>query len=198
MIATQASASLNAPDSPDWTPANLRLLRDGDAAVRERFFDEYLEKVHSLVARRVANPHQVQDLVQEVFLKLHRSLGSYDPERALGPWVTTIAMNTLRDHWRASARRELPAELTPELDPGLDDSSSPSAALERQEFHEGLQSAIGRLSELSRTVLVSRAFDGEAFEDISRKVGRSEVAVRKRYSRAVASLRSMLTSPALS
>jgi RNA polymerase sigma-70 factor (ECF subfamily) len=198
MIATPASASLNAPDSPDWTPANLRLLRDGDAAVRERFFDEYLEKVHSLVARRVANPHQVQDLVQEVFLKLHRSLGSYDPERALGPWVTTIAMNTLRDHWRASARRELPAELTPELDPGLDDSSSPSAALERQEFHEGLQSAIGRLSELSRTVLVSRAFDGEAFEDISRKVGRSEVAVRKRYSRAVASLRSMLTSPALS
>jgi RNA polymerase sigma-70 factor (ECF subfamily) len=198
MIATQASISLNGPDPSDWTPADLRLLRDGDAAVRERFFDEYLEKVHSLVARRVANPHQVQDLVQEVFLKLHRSLNSYDPERALGPWVTTIAMNTLRDHWRAGARRELPTELTPELDPGVGDSASPSADLERREFHEGLRSAIDRLSDLSRTVLVSRAFDGEPFADISRKVGRSEVAVRKRYSRAVASLRTMLASPALS
>lgn len=198
MIATQASISLNTPDSPRWTADELRLLRDGDVEIRERFFDEYFEKVHALVARRIANPHQVQDLVQEVFLKLHRSLSSYDPERALGPWVTTIAMNTLRDHWRAGARRELPTELTPELDPGLGDEASPSAALERREFHESLRAAISRLSELSRTVLISRAFDGEAFEDISRKVGRSEVAVRKRYSRAVASLRTMLAAPALS
>ncbi len=192
MIATQTSASLT---SAPWTSADLEGLRDGDGALRARFFETYFERIHGIVARRVANSHSVEDLVQEVFLKLHRSLPSYDPARALGPWVTTIAMNTLRDYWRSSSRREQPSELTPELDPGLGEGHSPSAALERRELGESLNTAILDLSELSQRVLISRAFDGLAFDEISRKVSLSEVAVRKRYSRAVESLRGLLAVP---
>ena len=195
MIASQASSPLT---TPSWTFDELSRLRDGDEALRTRFFDTYFDRVHSLVARRVPSSHQVEDLVQDIFLKLHRSLSSYDPKRALDPWVTTIAMNTLRDHWRSSSRRELPSELTPELDPGLGQEESPTEALERSELNGRLKSAISRLSDLSRAVLISRAFDGEAFEEISRKVGRSEVAVRKRYSRAVESLRASMGAPSMS
>ena len=195
MIASQASKSLV---KPSWTAEELEQLRAGDEGLRARFFDVYFDRIHALVARRVANSHQVEDLVQEIFLKLHRSLASYDPARALDPWVTTIAMNTLRDHWRASSRREVPNELTPELDPSDEEASSPIAALERVELNDKLRAAIGKLSELSRRVLVSRAFEGAAFEDISREVGRSEVAGRKRYSRAIESLRATMVAPSLS
>jgi RNA polymerase sigma-70 factor, ECF subfamily len=196
MIASQSSASLTPP--AQWTQADLVLLRDGDEAVRARFFDAYFERIHSMVARRVPGSHQTEDLVQDIFLKLHRSLSSYDPARSLDPWVTTIAMNTLRDHWRSSSRRELPSELTPELEPDAALDASPSDALERGEEGATLRAAISRLSELSQRILISRAFDGEAFEEISRKVDRSEVAVRKRYSRAVESLREIMGVPALS
>lgn len=193
-----APHSSDLPAKPSWTPAQLEQLRDGDETQRARFFDVYFERVHALVARRIAHRHQVEDLVQEIFLKLHRSLGSYDPERALDPWVTTIAMNTLRDHWRASSRREVPNELTPELQLQDEEVASPLAALERLELNDTLRAAIDRLSELSRRVLVSRAFEGAAFEEISRQVGRSEVAVRKRYSRAIESLRESMVTPSLS
>ncbi|MCB9914533.1 MAG: RNA polymerase sigma factor [Planctomycetes bacterium] len=183
------------PTSSPWTREELERLRDGDESLRARFFDEAFDRVHALVARRIRNPHEAEDLVQEVFLKLHRSLSSYDPARALEPWVNTIAMNTLRDHWRAGARRELASELTPELEPELAVERDPAAPLERKELSERLKAAIARLSDLSRKVLVFRAFEGLAFEDISRLVGRSEVAVRKRYSRAVESLRETMALP---
>src|SRR5258706_16287390 len=47
---------------------------------------------------------QAEDVTQEVFLAVQRSIGSYDPERRLSPWVFTIATNQGRDHWRARQR----------------------------------------------------------------------------------------------
>jgi RNA polymerase sigma-70 factor (ECF subfamily) len=142
---------------------------------------------------------QAEDVTQEVFLHIQRSIASYDPERPLSPWVFTIATNQVRDHWRA-ARRVDPLD-----GPSLDDEEArpdpparemgPLPVLEQAELSRTLGAAIDALPESLRTTLLLRYQEGLTFEEIAKLVSRNETAVRKRYSRALEQLRERLSSP---
>jgi RNA polymerase sigma-70 factor (ECF subfamily) len=151
--------------------------------------------VYGYVRRMLGDDSQAEDVTQEVFLAIQRSIGTYDPERALAPWVFTIATNQVRDHWRARARVD-PLGRT-----SLDDEDAqpeppareagPLPTLERAELGRTLSAAIDALPESLRTTLVLRQ-EGLSFEEIAALVSRNEAAVRKRYSRALEELRQRL------
>jgi RNA polymerase sigma-70 factor (ECF subfamily) len=142
--------------------------------------------------------HLAEDVTQEVFMHVARSIPAYDPTRELAPWVFTIAANKVRDHWRSRAHhdslREESLEGTSE-EQGSDPPSGergPLPKLEEAELKKTLDVAIDALPPTLRETLVLRWFEGLSFEAIGAMIARNETAVRKRYSRALAELRSTL------
>jgi RNA polymerase sigma-70 factor (ECF subfamily) len=140
---------------------------------------------------------QAEDVTQEVFLAVQRSIDSYDPDRPLSPWLFTIATNQVRDHWRARARVDpLDGTSLDEEDARPDPparEAGPLPALLQAELAHTLSAAIDELPESLRTTLLLRYQEGLSFEEIGRLISRNETAVRKRYSRALEELRERLT-----
>ena len=196
------------PESPredgasraELPPELLRCLPQRDPVALAAFFDAWFDRVYGFVRRMVGEEHLAEDLTQEVFLNLHRALPTYDPARALKPWVFTIATNKVRDHWRSRRHRDAQGEVELVPDDGPERAASraagPSQVLEERERADVIARAIGELPEALRTALVLRWFEGLSFEEIGRIVDRNEVAVRKRFSRALGELRRTL-GPAL-
>ncbi len=81
--------------------------REGDAEAFAGLVTEYRAPVFSYLARCGVDPVDRDDLFQEVFIKIHRAAGRYDPERPLHPWVFTIVSNTVRSHLRKRRVRQL-------------------------------------------------------------------------------------------
>ena len=160
-----------------------------------RFFDTYFERVHGYVRRTVQDEHLAEDLTQDVFLQIYRALPTYDPERDLRPWIFTIATNRIRDLWRSRAHQE-------GRDSGLDRDERveelpagprrPDTELSQAELQAHLRQAIDALPEGMRMTVLLRVHEGLSFEEIGRILERNEVAVRKRYSRALEALREVL------
>ncbi|MEM7519132.1 MAG: RNA polymerase sigma factor [Planctomycetota bacterium] len=157
------------------------------------FYDAYFDRLYGYIRRMVGEDQLAEDVTQDVFLHLHRSLPSYDPSRALRPWVFTIATNKVRDFWRSRRYRETLRETSydePEGDPYAEsDERAPLAVLANSELGELMTEAIERLPEGMRTTFTLRYFEGLSFAAIGEVIQRNEAAVRKRYSRAMEELR---------
>ena len=67
----------------------------------EQIYLQYHDKVRAYVRGKVRDPHDVEDLVSVVFMKIVQKLDSYEPEKAsVSTWVYTITCNTVTDHFR--------------------------------------------------------------------------------------------------
>ena len=195
--AQQGSADASARLGPE----TLAALRQREPEALQAFYDAYFDRIFGYVRRLVRDEHLAEDLTQEIFMHVHRALPSYDPTRDLRPWVFTIATNKLRDFWNSrryqeSAGRSAPRDLDAE---GLEPPSrqpGPREQLEDTERYGAVGLAIRRLPEALRTTLVLRYYHELSFEEIGAICGRTAVAARKRYSRALAELRQRLVDGA--
>jgi RNA polymerase sigma-70 factor (ECF subfamily) len=80
------------------------------AAVTEAAWQAHHDRLRAFVSRRVASPADAEDIVQGVFLRLHRSLASLREADRLVGWLYHAARNAIADHYRAPARRrEVPS-----------------------------------------------------------------------------------------
>lgn len=182
-------------DEREPFPVELRArFAARDPVALERFFEHYFDRVYAYVRRLVQDEHIAEDLTQDVFFHVQRALGTYDPARDVGPWLFAIATNKVRDHWRSTRRQQERNEAN--LEEGeLERISAlppPDADLSGAELEERVRRAVDELPETMRLTLVLRAFEGLSFQEIAKIVERNEVAVRKRYSRALEVLRESL------
>jgi RNA polymerase sigma factor (sigma-70 family) len=166
-----------------------------EAASREQ------SRLRSFVRRRVANPDDVDDVVQEVFSELVESLRLMRPIDHIGPWLFRVARNRIIDLYR-KRRPELSTNAAVEIDeegsdvefqdllasPGPD----PEAAYEREVLFDELEAALAELPSEQRDVFVANALDGRSFAELSEETGVNvnTLLARKRY--AVRRLRERL------
>jgi RNA polymerase sigma-70 factor (ECF subfamily) len=172
-----------------------RRLPERDPEALEAFFEVYFDRVYGYLFRLVRNEHLAEDLTQDVFLHVQRALHSYDPDRPVRPWLFTIATNKLRDHWRSRRHQELATDGSLDRDEAeevVDLAPRAEAILSEAELHGELRRAVDELPDSMRTTVLLRVFEGLSFAEIGEVVGRNEVAVRKRYSRALEALRGVL------
>lgn len=172
--------------------SGLPKLDEGSLAV---FFDHYFDRVYGYVRRLVRSDHLAEDLTQDVFLHVHRSLPNYDPERPLAPWVFTIAANKVRDHWRSRRAQEERRVVSIDDDPVpvlAGSEAEPRAQMAAGERTEAISRAVADLPEMLQQTFVLRYYEEMSFAEIGEIVQRNETAVRKRYSRALAELRAAL------
>lgn len=120
--------------------------------------------------RRRITPCQLDDLVQETLLSVHRKLASYDPARAFTPWLAAIARYRYVDHLRAVYRRA-EDELQTDLPDLTDVEGAITARISLERLFESLPDAQQRAIELVK-------IEGRSIAEVSRSTGQSESLVK--------------------
>ena len=189
----------------------LELARAGRADALGQLLELYRDYLTLLarlqVRRRLQGKFDGADLVQETFLKAHRSFVQFrgHTEAEFIAWLrrilATSVANLVRRHCHAQSRdvnleRELIGafeESSRALDQSLIcDQSSPSQRASRREQSVLLANALGRLPEDYREVVVLRHLEGLTFPDIAQQMRRTVDSVKKVWARALARLRDSL------
>lgn len=160
-------------------------VQAGDAEAYRRFLDEIGPILFNYVRRRVFNPELVPDVYQEVLLTLHKARFTYEPSRPLGPWLFTVARNSILDALgrnRKFAEREVPVEVLPE-DPMVENDGS---------LGDELQTALDSLPPLNRQAVELLKLRGLSLEEAARELGISVGAVKVRAHRGYEQMRKIL------
>ncbi|MBU0741257.1 RNA polymerase sigma factor [bacterium] len=175
----------------------LRRVRARDPEALAALFEYGFDRIYGLAARMLGNREQAQDVIQEVFLRVHRSAHRLDAEREPLPWLRQITVNLCRDLWRSAGARG--DRQTVSLDEHADlgatlpsDAAPTDAAVLATERERLVQHALGELPPQLREVVLLRDYETLEHDQIAALVGASGAAVRKRYSRALARLSELL------
>jgi RNA polymerase sigma-70 factor (ECF subfamily) len=164
--------------------------QDGDAVAYEKLLHELLPHLRRFVRRRVFDAALLEDVVQNVFLSLHRARHTYRSERPFSPWFYAIARNAVTDHVRSRGRRasreiSLEEEGVPEpaVEPVLPREDALSPELER---------ALAALSPGQRDAVEMIHVEGLSVKEAAARAGVSQSALKVRAHRGYRALRAKL------
>jgi RNA polymerase sigma-70 factor (ECF subfamily) len=151
--------------------------REGDARAFREIFRTYRVDVTRLLYRMVGRRAELDDLLQEVFVQVHRSIRSFRAESRLSTWIYRVAVNVALMHRRAAKSRPF---IVPTRDEPLlfDESSPPDEELSRRRRIEALHRLLDRVSEKKRVVYILHELEG--MSEISGVVGAPVLTVRTR------------------
>lgn len=136
-----------------------RCLR-GDAFAIRALVERFQADVYGLCVRLLRDRHEAEDVSQEVFLRIFRSLNRWDAARALKPWVMSIAVNRCRTYMGRRARR-------PELADYLQETAASPQADDASELVQEIRAALADLRPEFRTVFVLFHEQGCPYDDIA-------------------------------
>lgn len=183
----QARARLEAVDELSDREA-IERCRNGDPGhVAFRcLYDRYSPEVFALLKRVLRGRGSVEDALQDVFLRVHRSLGGFDLTRPLRPWLLQIARNVAIDALGAVKRTPVPVETEDDrLPPGPSHVIEDVAANERREV---IDEALAALAPEPRILLILRFRHGLTYDEIAETDGVTKRTVCNRLRAAVALL----------
>ena len=156
--------------------------------------ERYSDRLFSLARHYTKNPVEIEDVVQESFLKAFRRLDSFHHQSSFYTWIYRIATNTILDFLKRRGRSPIQAVEDPEIlaRPEPTDGFAPGANLEREEIAEVTQKVLAELPDIFRTVLVMREFEERPYQEIADVLGISIGTVESRLFRARARFRERL------
>jgi len=166
--------------------ADVRSVLAGDTQAFTALYDQNAEMVYQMITRLVGPDPDREDLLQEVFVRLHRSLATFRQEAKLSTYLHRITVNVALSHLkRRKRRRSLPHEaLVFEEGPGI----SPSEAMcQRQEVDIAMK-LLEKLTPKKRVSFVLREVMGLSFQEIGVLMGARPDAVRLRVKHATREL----------
>jgi RNA polymerase sigma-70 factor, ECF subfamily len=152
--------------------------------------------IRGFVARRVRQPADVDDIVQQVFLRVHQALPTLRDADKLHAWIYQTTRRVIVDHYRAPARRRevsagMAVDIVPAEEPG-DVTVDEHEASALQELATCLTPLISKLAVADREALRLIEFDGLTQVAAARRLGLSVSGMKSRVQRARLHLRSAL------
>ena len=158
-------------------------LKMGGSATVEDLWKEFSMPLRGFLAARTRNGADTEDLLQDVFLRIHRSLPNlHHPEKLQG-WVYRIARNAVVDYYRGRRSHE---ELGADMAQEADDISS------AVDLTPSLRRFIAQLPLAYREPLERHVFGGMGLAEVAQDLGITLTAAKSRVQRARATLRKML------
>jgi len=153
-------------------------FRRGDPAAFDRCVRDTRPALGTFLKRILGSPEDVDDILQETYLRAFRSRESFDAAYAFKTWLFTIAMNASRDLLRARRRPTQPAAPPPAAGPG--------------EIGEQVRRLVRDLPPGQREVFVLRRYEELTYADIGRALGITTGAVKAQMHHALAKIRTGL------
>lgn len=183
--------------------ALVRRCVSGDAAAWQEIVQQYNRRIYNICYRFSGSADDAADLTQEVFIKMYRTLSTFDTTRAsLMTWVTTVTRNLLVDHFRKGKYDRITDSLdaTPgNQDEGLtlaeqleDKSASPETKMRSQETQKLVHEALKRLSPELREAVILRDLQDLDYKDIAKVLNVPEGTVKSRINRGRTELARLL------
>ena len=175
----------------------------GDAAAWEEIVRRYHRRIYNICYRFAGSADDAQDLTQDVFIKMYKTLSSYEVDRgAFMTWVTTITRNLLVDHFRKTKADRLTDSLDsapsehedamPLSDQIADKGLPPDARVQTREAAEAVHEALQKLSPELREAVILRDLQDMDYREIATVLKVPEGTVKSRINRGRAELARLL------
>ncbi|MCX8144921.1 MAG: RNA polymerase sigma factor RpoE [Azovibrio sp.] len=165
--------------------------QQGDRQAFDTLVAKYQRKLARLVARLVKDNAEVEDVVQEAFIKAYRALPTFRGESAFYTWLYRIGVNTAKNYLVSQGRRaptttEFTHDEAETFSEGdlLRDIDTPESLLMTKQIGETVNRAMESLPEELRKAIVLREIEGLSYEDIARIMACPIGTVRSRIFRA--------------
>lgn len=181
----------------------VRRCIGGDAGAWEEIVQRYHRRIYNICYRFAGSGDDAQDLTQEVFIKMYKTLNTYDSERGgFMTWVTTITRNLLVDHFRktkqdrmtesldsAPSEREDAMPLSERIE---DKAAPPDAQVRSREAGEAVHQALQKLSPELREAVILRDLQDMDYREIATVLKVPEGTVKSRINRGRVELARLL------
>lgn len=196
-------------DKSDWVSDEQLATRiqAGDRLAAEDMVRRYQKKVFGVAYQMCdGNSDSAEDMVQEVFFRVFRSLDQYRHEAAFSTWLHRIAVNVCLDEkkrqrrwrkwfvpWPFGLRRENQSESEPDFDPpDVRPQADPLTVLRGRNFDKDVQKALETLSDRQRLIFSLKVFEDMPIAEISQVMEMAEGTVKSHLFRAARALRDRL------
>jgi RNA polymerase sigma-70 factor (ECF subfamily) len=181
----------------------VRRCVSGDAAAWEEIVQRYHRRIYNICYRFAGSGDDAEDLTQEVFIKMYRTLNSYDVDRgAFMTWVTTITRNLLVDHFRKTKQDRMTDSLDtvssdhedamPLSEQIPDRGPAPDSRVQSRETGETVHLALQKLSPELREAVILRDLQDLDYREIATVLKVPEGTVKSRINRGRAELARLL------
>ena len=175
----------------------MRLVSGGDTVAFEQLVERHQALVAGTVARMLGSNSDVEDIAQQVFIRVWKSAGRYVARAKFTTWLLKITRNLVFNEMRRAKRHpHLPVQLEPGAEeiPLKDEATvAPDATLLQNELQRAIEDAITLLPDTQRMALVLRRYEELSYEEIADVLDLSVPAVKSVLFRARTELRSRLS-----
>ncbi|WP_334119604.1 RNA polymerase sigma factor RpoE [Limnobacter sp.] len=169
----------------------VQRVQAGDKLAFNLLVSKYHRRVGRLLTRMVRNQEDIEDIVQETFIKAYRAIGNFRGDSAFYTWIYRIAINTAKNLLVTQGRR--PSTLkesndgdseTFEDNAALSNIDTPESLYQTKQIGEAVNEAMAALPEELRSAIVMREIDGLSYEEIAAAMDCPIGTVRSRIFRA--------------
>lgn len=193
MNPSRADVMDQAVGEPRPAPTDMEMVlvercRLGDRSAFHKIYQRHRSGVYAVVSRMVTNQADRDEVVQEVFLQVYRSIRTFHGTARLSTWIHRVAVNVTLQHIRSKGRRVKlhltcePVETFPDEPDRMVGSAcaSPEAQLLAHERRHAVEQALQALPPKKRIVLVLADFQGLSTSEVAEIVGAPMLTVRTR------------------
>lgn len=163
----------------------VSMVIEGDSAAFDTLFARHSEMIYSTLLKFMGNSDDVDDLMQEAFMKAYLKIGLYNPKYDFGAWIYTIARNTFVDFSRTRKSNALnPQNLSSEIDNTAQGSApTPEDYIINAQQHAQIERYIAMLPEDYRQLFELRFIDEYSYDEIAEKLDMKLGTVKTRIFR---------------
>lgn len=159
-------------------------IQKGESKLFSELIHRYEPKMKRYARKSIRNTHDVDDVVQDVFIRVYTNINNFDPERKFSSWIYRIAHNTFLNHIRAAKKEFFRIDFDTVL-PFLFGSENPEEIYSKKELAKVLNGRMETLSQKYKDILILRFQEELSYEEIADVLRIPVSTVGVRISRAL-------------
>jgi RNA polymerase sigma-70 factor (ECF subfamily) len=166
-------------------------VRQGDQQAFRILVEKYQRKILRLLSRMVRDPHEIEDIAQEAFIKAYRALPQFRGDAAFYTWLYRIAINTAKNYLSSRGRKmqtvsdqAINEDDEPDERLVAQDISNPETELLSKQVAIAINQAVDALPQELREAITLREIEGMSYEEIAESMACPIGTVRSRIFRA--------------
>jgi RNA polymerase sigma-70 factor (ECF subfamily) len=171
--------------------ALIEAVKKGDRNAAAWLYNRHIDRVHRICYRIVLDSSQVQDCVQEVWLKVFRNIDRFQCSKSFAAWLNSVSANTAIDYYRKWIKRSSRID-SDEIKAVVSDENPGERKMDEAHIRQRICEALEKISVNQRTAFILRYYEDMPIAEIAQTLGCTTGAVRTHIRRSLLALRARL------